>query len=113
MGLFSVGKKKKKFDDSIEDKTIMSDQIVFEKLQSDDDVYLTGLADQMLNGHPLILSFEPLDIDQANKVVAFLSGVVYAVKGEIVIVKEKVFMFATSDVYDDGSMEDFLKDIVE
>jgi len=113
MGLFSVGKKKKKIEDIIDDNVLSSDQIIFEKLESDDDKYLTGLADQMLNGHPLILSFDSLDIDQANKVVAFLSGVCYAVKGEIVIVKEKVFMFATSDVYDDGSMEDFLKDIVE
>ncbi len=113
MGLFSVGKKKKLQEDIIEDKTIMSDQIIFEKLQNDDDAYLTGLADQMLDGHPLILSFEPLDIDQANKVIAFLSGIIYAVKGEIVNVKEKVFMFARGDVYQDGSMEDFLKDIVE
>ncbi|MBU1141702.1 MAG: cell division protein SepF [Firmicutes bacterium] len=113
MGLFSIGKKKKNLDDVLEEKKIMSDQIIFEKLQNDDDVYLTGLADQMLDGHPLILNFEPLDIDQANKVIAFLSGVIYVIHGEIVNVKEKVFMFASSDVYEDGSMEDFLKDIVE
>lgn len=113
MGLFSVGKRKKHQSDIVVDKKTMSDQIIFEKLQNDDDVYLTGLADQMLDGHPLILSFEPLDIDQANKVIAFFSGIIYAVKGEIVNVNEKVFMFAKSDVYDDGSMEDFLKDIVE
>ncbi|MBU1094774.1 MAG: cell division protein SepF [Firmicutes bacterium] len=112
MGLFSVGKKKKP-NDFIEEKKTMSDQIVFEQLKNDDDHYLTGLADQMLNGHPLILSFEELDIDQANKVIAFFSGIIYAVKGEIVLVKDKVFMFAINNVYEDGSMEEFLKDIVE
>ncbi len=113
MGLFSVGKKKKQADMDVEEKKLTSDLIIFEKLENDDDAYLTGLADQMLDGHPLILNFEPLDIDQANKVVAFLSGIIYVIKGEIVNVQEKVFMFATSDVYDDGSMEDFLKEIVE
>lgn len=111
MGLFSVGKKKKKEDN--EEKALKSDQIVFESLTQDDDPYLIGLANQLREGKPLILNFEPLDIDQANKVIAFLSGVVYAIEGEIVNVREKVFMFAASDVYEDGSMEDFLKEIVE
>ncbi|PKK94097.1 MAG: hypothetical protein CVV61_01215 [Tenericutes bacterium HGW-Tenericutes-6] len=111
MGLFSVGKKKKK--DEVEEKVLKSDQIVFDSLTHDDDPYLTSLADQLKEGKPLILNFEPLDIDQANKVIAFLSGVVYAIEGDIVNVKEKVFMFASKDVYDDGSMEEFLKEIVE
>jgi cell division inhibitor SepF len=113
MGLFSVNKKKKNQEMDIDQKVSMSDQIVFEKLSSDDDKYLIKLADQMINGHPLILNFDTLDIDQANKVIAFLSGVVYAIGGEILNVKEKVFMFANQDVYLDGTMDDFLKDIVE
>ena len=106
MGLFSVGKKNKKESSVIENKTVKSDQIIFEKLHSDEDKYLTGLADQMMKGNPLILSFETLDIDQANKVIAFLSGVIYAIEGEIVNVKERVFMFATKDVYEDGSIQE-------
>lgn len=112
MGLFSVNKKKKKSESVIE-KVPTSEKIVFEKLSSDDDKYLTKLAEQLMKGLPLILSFDTLDIDQANKVIAFLSGVVFAIKGEILCIKEKVFLFATGDVYDDGSMEDFLKEIVE
>lgn len=112
MGLFSKSKKKKE-NEVVEKVSSKSDLIIFEKLNSDDDLYLTGLADQLMEGKPLILNFEPLDIDQANKVVAFFSGVVYAIKGEIVNIQEKVFMFATQDVYDDGSMDDFLKEIVE
>ncbi len=115
MGLFSKKKKTKNQDDLIatQPKESTYDRIVFEKLASDDDSYLTHLADQMMDGCPLILNFEPLDIDQANKVVAFFSGVVYATKGEIVHIQEKVFMFANKDVYKDGSMDQFIKDIVE
>jgi cell division inhibitor SepF len=111
MGLFSKNKKNK--NDVILEKVSTYEKIIFESLKSDDDKYLTKLADSLMNGQPLILNFDELDIDQANKVIAFLSGIVYAVKGEILNVKEKVFMFALGDVYEDGSMDDFLKEIVE
>ena len=111
MGLFSKNKKNK--NDVILEKVSTYEKIIFESLKSDDDKYLTKLADLLMNGQPLILNFDELDIDQANKVIAFLSGIVYAVKGEILNVKEKVFMFALGDVYEDGSMDDFLKEIVE
>jgi cell division inhibitor SepF len=112
MGLFSKSQKKKGVKE--EEKLVLKvDQIIFEKLSSDDDQYLTSLAQKMMNGFPVILNFSDLDIDQANKVIAFLSGVIYAISGEIVSIQEKVFMFADKDVYDDGSMEEFLKDFVE
>ncbi len=107
------GKKKKAKNAVNEPVESTYDKIVFEKLSSDDDHYLTHLADQMIEGAPLILNFDTLDIDQANKVIAFFSGVVYAITGEIVHIQEKVFLFANKDVYKDGSMDDFLKEIVE
>ena len=113
MGLFSFGKKKVVNPIKEVLKSTQADRILFEKLVSDEDAYLTGLAEKLLEGHPLILNFEPLNIDQANKVIAFFSGVVFAVKGEIVHVQEKVFMFANKGVYEDGTIEDFLKEIVE
>ncbi len=115
MGLFGKKKNSKNTDDSLnlQPKESTYDRIIFEKLSSDDDPYLTHLADQMMDGSPLILNFEPLDVDQANKVIAFFSGIAYATKGEIVHIQEKVFMFANKNVYLDGSMEEFLKDIVE
>lgn len=113
MGLFSKGKKKDAKSAKDQESSKMADRIVFEKLTSDQDEYLTGLGEKLLEGQPLILNFEPLDIDQANKAISFFSGVVFAIKGEIVHVQEKVFMFAAKDVYEDGSMDDFLREIVE
>ena len=110
MGIF----KKKQNKDVIEEKVVSTyDKIIFEKLSTDDDHYLTNLADQMIDGSPLILNFDMLDVDQANKVIAFFSGVVYALTGEIVHIQEKVFLFANKDVYKDGTIEGFLKEIVE
>ncbi len=109
MGLF----KKKNKEETVEETLSTYDRIVFEKLENDDDKYFMQLADQMIEGAPLIINFEPLDIDQANKALAFFSGVVYAIKGEILHIQDKVFLFANKDVYKDGSMEGFLKEIVE
>lgn len=111
MGLFS--RHKKKTEKTIEQTETTYDRLVFEKLESDEDHYLIGLVDQMISGSPLILNFDLLDIDQANKVIAFMSGVVYAIKGEIVHIQEKVFLFANQGVYKDGTIEEFLKQIVE
>ncbi len=111
MGLFS--KRKKKPNQTTEPELTTYDRLIFEKLESDDDHYLIGLVDKMIKGSPLILNFDLLNIDQANKVIAFLSGVVYAIKGEIVHIQEKVFLFANKDVYKDGTIEEFLKEIVE
>lgn len=110
MGIF-----KKKHKKDIVEETVAStyEKIIFEKLNSDDDHYLTALADQMIDGSPLILNFDTLDVDQANKVIAFFSGVVYAITGEIVHIQEKVFLFANKDVYKDGTIDEFLKEIVE
>lgn len=111
MGLFS---KKQKSKDTVIEKTVpKADMIVFEKMSSDDNSYLVKLADLLMSGQPLIVNFEPLDIDQANKAIAFFSGVIYAIQGEIINIQDKVFMFATNDVYDDGSIDEFLKDFVE
>ncbi len=113
MGLFKTKNVDKKSDSFIQAEKTMFEKIVFDNLESDNDNNLTSLADKMMNGNPLIINLELLDIDQANKVVAFLSGVIYAINGEIVNVKEKVFMFANSEVYQDGTIEEFLKEIVE
>ena len=112
MGLFSRSKKVE--ETPFEEKNVLkADQIFYDSVESSEDSYLTFLADKIKNGQPIILNLETLDIDQANKTIAFLSGIVYALSGDIVNIKEHVFMFAGKDVYDDGSMEDFLKGIVE
>lgn len=113
MGLFRKRKKKVESKPDFKETESTYERIVYEQLSSDEDHYLTHLADQMLDGAPLILSFDQLEIDEANKAIAFFSGIVYAVKGEIVPIREKVFMFANQDVYADQTMQPFLTDIIE
>ncbi|MBN3490386.1 cell division protein SepF [Acholeplasma equirhinis] len=101
MGLF----KKKQ----VKVETLTAEKIIMEQLNSDDDAYVTDLARQMMAGSPLILNFERLHIDRANKVIAFMSGVVYAISGHIVEINETTYLFGNQELYQDGSVEDWLR----
>jgi cell division inhibitor SepF len=78
-----------------------------------DDLDVFKLADKLLKGTPLVLNFEDYDIIEANKVITFLSGVTYAIDGEIEMIQKQIFLFATKQDYKDGSLRDFVKEYKE
>lgn len=96
-----MGKKNKKAFDRIE----------FVMLEPDMDVF--RLADKLLKGVPLILNFENQNDIESNKVITFISGVTYAIDGEIEVIKEKIFLFATKQDYKDGSLRKFVNEYKE
>lgn len=109
MGLFSFLRRKKPKIKEEEIKT--AKKIMFKQLHDVNDSLLAKLATNIINGKPLIVNLESLDIDSANKVIAFLSGVIYAIEGEIDTINEKVILFGNSEVYNDGSVEDLLANL--
>lgn len=102
MGLF--GKKK---DEKPVDNTPARNKMIMENLT--DPEKAVAYADSLKKGIPLCLGFGELDIDEANKVIAFLSGVVYAVDGVAKQLNENAFLFATKENFLDGSLNEFLK----
>ena len=88
---------------------LTSEKLIMEQLVNDDDAFITDLARKMMAGSPLILNFENLHIDRANKVIAFMSGVVYAINGHIVEINEATYLFGNQDLYQDGSIETWLR----
>ena len=50
-----------------------------------------------------------LFIDEANKIIAFLSGVVYSINGTAKQLNDNAFLFATKENFLDGSLNEFLK----
>lgn len=87
------------------------DKIEFVLCESDTDVF--KLADKLMKGVPLIMNFEQVNDIESNKIITFLSGVTYAVDGEIEIIREKIFLFATKADYRDGSLRKFVKEYKE
>ena len=86
--------------------------VSFIQFKDSTDETLTKIAEEIKKGIPHILNFELLEIDEANKAMAFLSGVVFAIDGEIYIFRNgQHYMFADKHVYEDGTMEELIKEI--
>lgn len=108
MGLFSFLRRKKPKE---EEKVQTAEKIMFEQLHEVNDSLLTKLATNIINGRPLIVNLESIDTDSANRVIAFMSGVVYAIEGEINSISERIILFGNSEVYDDGSVVKLLENL--
>ena len=106
----SLFRRKKKKDEVI-DKKLTSEKIIYDQLEEAKDQLLNRLATNIINGNPVILNMELLDIYSANKVIAFLSGAVYACEGYVHQISETNFLFGNSEVYIDGSVKKLLESI--
>lgn len=87
------------------------DKVEFVLMEDNIDVYKLG--DKLLKGAPLICNFEEHNIVESNQVIMFLSGITYAIDGEIEMIKEKIFLFATKQDYKDGSLRKFVNEYKE
>ena len=88
-------------------------QTAFDRVEfvmMDKDIDVLKLANQLLYGTPLIVNFETFNDVEANKVITFLSGVTFAIDGEIEQIQDKIFLFATKADYKDGSLRKFVKE---
>ncbi len=66
----------------------------------------TPIADHLLNGDAVILNCESTDKDVARRVVDFLSGCAYALKGDIRKAANNVYILVPRDVGVDSAEED-------
>ena len=87
------------------------DRVKFIYMENEIDGF--KLADFLMQGIPLITNFEDYDDIESNKVITFLSGVTYAIDGEIEMIQPKIFLFATKEDYQDGSLRKFVKEYKE
>lgn len=68
--------------------------------------YATGIADHLLNGNAVILNCETTDKDVARRVVDFLSGCAYALKGDIKKAANNVYILVPRDVGVDAAAKE-------
>ncbi len=87
------------------------DRVQFIKMNKDIDIYKLG--DRLLKGIPLVINFEQYNAIEANKVITFLSGITYAIDGEVEVIQQYIFLFATKQDYKDGSLRDFVEQYKE
>lgn len=87
------------------------DRVDFVTMEKQVDVM--KLANKLLKGVPLFVNFDDYDPIEANKVLTFLSGVIYAIDGEVEVIQSTIFLFATKEDYKDGSLRKFVNEYKE
>ena len=72
------------------------------------------LADCITAHRAVICNFEKIEsIDDVNRVVAFLSGVVYATDGETHRLGKETFLFGSEVAFEDGTLHQYTKEVTK
>lgn len=64
------------------------------------------IATRLLNGQAAIINFQRMDESQIHRVVDFLSGIVFAIDGEIKRLGEEIFLCTPEDYEIEGALTD-------
>ena len=93
-----------------EPATKANERIHFAEITADDD-HTLYLVNKMIKHQPLVLNFEKVDVPTANKVLAFIAGATYALNGKTIKIDEKIYLFALSEEFLDGSLDAFIREV--
>jgi len=72
---------------------------------------LNSLASNLINGHPLIIDFSKIEREDANRALAFLSGVAFTLDGNVSNIKDMIFLFTDKNSFADGTLRSYIKDL--
>ena len=93
------------------DKDVEFKRVEF--ISVEDDKTVLELANKIMLGIPLCLNFDECLVEEANQVVSFLSGVIYALDGVIQPLSKKIFLLAQKSSFKDGSLNRFIEQYKE
>ncbi|WP_160720122.1 cell division protein SepF [Bacillus sp. USDA818B3_A] len=68
----------------------------------------TGIADHLKNRRAVVVNLQSIDQTQGRQIVDFLSGVVYAIGGDIQKIGSSIFLCTPDNVEVTGNITDFL-----
>lgn len=71
---------------------------------------LLKICDTILSGKAVLANFDKIDPSDANEMLSFISGVVYAKEGEIYKLDSKLFLFGRKEEFEDGSLYQYVED---
>ncbi len=85
MGLFKKNNK-------VEATNVDFEDLKFYRVTDSNAVY--DYAEKLMHRLPIVLNFTDCLISEANEVLMFLSGVLYACDGEVVKIQDKIYLMA-------------------
>ena len=87
------------------------DRLEYIFVNTKEDEELFRICDTIMGGHPVIVNFDKLSGADCNYMLAFISGVVYALEGQAIRIGPKLFMFGSKKDFEDGSLLQYVEDI--
>ncbi|MBI9009792.1 MAG: cell division protein SepF [Tenericutes bacterium] len=101
MGLFSSKKE-------LEATDVDFEQLKFFRVTDSKMIY--DYADMLMRRYPIVLNFTDCLISEANEVLLFLTGVLYACDGEIVKIQDKIYLMAQKSDLIGPTLTNFVND---
>lgn len=92
------------------------DRLVNYNLSSDLDIsdQMIELADAILANCPVLINFDTMeDLDSSNRVLSFLSGLIYAIGGKSFQIGKELYLIASDEAFNDGSLDKWIKEFQE
>jgi hypothetical protein len=86
------------------------DRLEYTIVQENTQEVLLKICDTVLGGKAVLANFDKLDSRDANDMLSFISGVVYATAGEIYKLDVKLFLFGRKEEFEDGSLYQYVED---
>lgn len=76
------------------------------------DEQFIELANILIENRPIAINFEEIKpMTEVDRAVAFLSGVTYALNGEVYRLGPKTFLFASEIAFKDGTLHYYISDV--
>ncbi len=113
MGLFS--KRNNEYDEASMNlnntqQSLAAERLIMEQLV-DDDEHALELVHKLRDGYPLVLNFEKLNRQAANKLLGFFTGACCALDGNSVFINDFTYLFARKEEFMDGSLSEFISQL--
>ena len=112
MGLFRKNKDKNKPMESNSRRLMSSfDLMEYFIVKDRTNETVLSLCDTILDGKPVLANFDKLTPSDCNYILAFMSGVIYATRGEVIPVGDRLYLFAKKEEFEDGTLREYVEDI--
>ncbi len=86
------------------------DRMEYKTVNDHSQEMLFEICDTIINGKAVLANFDKIDPKNANDMLSFISGVVYAKEGEIHKLDDKLFLFGRKEEFEDGSLDSYVQD---
>lgn len=116
MGLFKKNKKKDKKNDlygeNLKQRSALTsfDNMAYIIVRNNSDDQLFEICDTILSGKAVLANFNKISSSDANMMLSFISGVLYALDGEYHQIEVKLFLFGRKEEFEDGSLYQYVED---